>query len=136
MKNFKQFITEGSDKENEIFETIMDFFSKNPSPKDDKVHALAEKLGLEPDDFETMIYKILGSFLGAGKAKKSKLTEKDVDPKELKMGIKVEMEHTNNKAIAKRIALDHLEEFKDYYTRLQAMEVQAQKELEDNGSTK
>jgi hypothetical protein len=38
------------------------------------------------------------------------------------MGIKVEMEHTKNKTIAKRIALDHLAELPDYYTRLLKME--------------
>jgi len=53
---------------------------------------------------------------------KKKITEKDVDKKELEMGIKVEMEHTKNKAIAKRIALDHLAELPDYYSRLKKME--------------
>ena len=38
------------------------------------------------------------------------------------MGIKVEMEHTKNKAVAKRITLDHLAELPDYYTRLNKME--------------
>ena len=38
------------------------------------------------------------------------------------MGIKVEMEHTSNRAIAKEIAKDHLIEFSDYYTSLLEME--------------
>lgn len=38
--------------------------------------------------------------------------------KQLKMGIKVEMEHTKDKVIARMIALDHLREYPDYYTRL------------------
>ena len=58
----------------------------------------------------------------SGKAKKEKFTEKDADKKELSMGIKTEMEHTKNKAVAKRIALDHLAEMPDYYTRLLKME--------------
>ena len=46
----------------------------------------------------------------------------DFDQKELKMGIKVEMEHTDDPEEAKKIALDHLAEFGDYYTALAAME--------------
>lgn len=38
--------------------------------------------------------------------------------KQLKMGIKVEHEHTNNSKISKMIAKAHLMEHKDYYTRL------------------
>lgn len=122
MRKFREFMVEGSKKDDEIFTAIMDFFADNPSPPDDDVHDLAEELGLDPDDFEAKIYAVLGSILGTGKSKKEKFTEKDADPKELKMGIKVEMEHTKNKAIAKRIALDHLAEIKDYYTRLIKME--------------
>jgi hypothetical protein len=42
--------------------------------------------------------------------------------KELKMGIEVEYEHTNSKNMAKEIAMDHLMEIPDYYTRLKKME--------------
>jgi hypothetical protein len=113
MAKLRSFLKEGNNSKEEIYEKIMDFFSENPSPPDKEVHELANSLGIDEHDFEGYIYSILGSFLGAGKAKKEKLTEKDVDPKELKMGIKVEMEHTNNKAIAKRISLDHLTELPD-----------------------
>jgi tRNA nucleotidyltransferase (CCA-adding enzyme) len=51
-----------------------------------------------------------------------KLKPEDVDPKELEMGIKVEMEHTDNKELAKEVALDHLSEMKDYYSKLEKME--------------
>jgi len=123
MSKFTSFLIEKEENNNDkVYSEIMDFFADNPKPNDSEVHALAEKLGLEPDDFETHIYFILGSVLGTGKAKEKKITEKDVDSKELAMGIKVEMEHTKNKAIAKRIALDHLAELKDYYTRLKKME--------------
>ena len=47
--------------------------------------------------------------------------EKDVDPKELKMGIKVEMEHTDDPAKAKVIALQHLAEDPKYYTKLASL---------------
>ena len=44
------------------------------------------------------------------------------DPKQLKIGTKVEMEHTSNKNVAEKIAKDHLREFPDYYTHLLKME--------------
>lgn len=127
MRNFREFITEGSEKDEKIYTTIMDFFADNPSPPDEDIHALAGKLGIDEHKFEAYIYSILGSVLGTGKAKSENFTEKDADKKELEMGIKVEMEHTKNKAIAKRIALDHLAEFGDYYTRLLKMEKEAEK---------
>jgi len=38
------------------------------------------------------------------------------DPKQLKVGTKIEMEHTTNKKIAEKIAKDHLREHPNYYT--------------------
>ncbi len=67
-------------------------------------------------------------FTNAGRAHEKKITAKDVDAKELERGIEVEMEHTTNKDIAERIALDHLAELKDYYTRLAKMEEEGKKE--------
>jgi hypothetical protein len=46
----------------------------------------------------------------------------DVINKQLKMGIAVEVEHTTDKNVAREIALDHLNEFPDYYDRLDNME--------------
>jgi hypothetical protein len=120
MNKFKEYMNES--KENDIYDEIMDFFADNPAPPDKDIHDLANKLGIDEHKFEGYIYAILGSILGTGKAKKKGLTEKDVDRKELAMGIKIEMEHTKNKAISKRIALDHLAELPDYYTRLIKME--------------
>ncbi len=42
----------------------------------------------------------------------------DFDKKQLSMGIKVEMEHTNDRAKAMEIAMDHLAEDPKYYTKL------------------
>lgn len=42
----------------------------------------------------------------------------DVDPKQLKMGIATEKEHTNDPAIAEEIALAHLKEDPHYYSKL------------------
>jgi len=109
---------------------LVKFFVDNPNPNDDKVHTFAEKLGVEPDVLESEIYKlatIAAEFLNNGRSNEKDITEDDVDAKELKMGIEVEKEHTPNKEIAKRISLDHLAEFGDYYTRLKKMEAEGEK---------
>lgn len=41
---------------------------------------------------------------------------------QLMKGIKVETEHTENKKIAKEIALDHLSELPNYYDKLELIE--------------
>jgi hypothetical protein len=47
-----------------------------------------------------------------------------INKAQLRMGIAVEMEHTKSKKVAKRIATDHLNEFRGvlYYTYLKRME--------------
>ena len=63
---------------------------------------------------------VMESLVGIGK-------HKDLDPslfpqKQLKMGEKIEHEHTNDNRQAEEIAKDHLAEIRDYYTRLKKME--------------
>lgn len=62
--------------------------------------------------------------------KHNDIPDSEFDSKELEAGIKVEMEHTDDPEIAKKIAKDHLSEpgLSDYYTRLIAMEKQAKLE--------
>ncbi len=66
-----------------------------------------------------------------------KLQPEDVDKKQLEMGIKVEQEHVkHSKSLSKKekddlardIAMDHLAEISDYYTRLKKMEEEAKKD--------
>ncbi len=47
------------------------------------------------------------------------------DPRELRRGIEVELEHTDSRVVAKQIARDHLAEIFDYYSRLDKMEASA-----------
>jgi hypothetical protein len=54
-------------------------------------------------------------------AKKYK-TSYDKVSKALEKGIKVEKEHTKNRLVAKKIALDHLNEDLGYYTKLRKIE--------------
>lgn len=46
---------------------------------------------------------------------------------EIKMGIQVEYEHTNDFWTSLDIVMDHMAEFPDYYTRLKKMEKEAKK---------
>jgi hypothetical protein len=55
------------------------------------------------------------------------------NPVELKMGIKVEHEHTKSSFVAKKIAKDHLDEIPDYYTRLKFLEELAKKQMGKKG---
>lgn len=55
---------------------------------------------------------------------------------QVKKGVGVEMEHTNDKEKATEIAMDHVSEFPDYYDRLDKMEKKAEKNWKINESTK
>lgn len=50
--------------------------------------------------------------------KGDKANSRQFDPHELEMGIKTEMEHTKDEAMAREIAKDHLTEDPHYYTKL------------------
>lgn len=107
---------------NDLRNEIIRWFLENPYPEDDKVHAFAESLGVEPDEFESHIYAVLSSILSEGRSKGKDINP---DPTQLEMGIKVEMEHTTMPIISRKIAMDHLIEIPDYYTRLDKMEKEA-----------
>lgn len=57
--------------------------------------------------------------------KHNDISDDQFDANELAMGIKVEMEHTDDPDIAKSIAKDHIKELKNYYTLLLKMEKEA-----------
>jgi|APSaa5957512622_1039677.scaffolds.fasta_scaffold45000_3 hypothetical protein len=46
----------------------------------------------------------------------------DFSAEQIQKGIEIELEHTSNNSIAQEIAMDHLEEFSDYYKELEKME--------------
>ena len=130
-------------KEN-INTKIQDFFKANPTPSDDEVHALADKLGIKPDELETEIYKIVGKHVSEGDlpkgvgynkikggladdltvddiAKKHKVSS-DVIELAIKQGIDVESEHTSDATVAYEIAKDHIFEDPKYYDKLKKIE--------------
>jgi len=108
---------------------VADFLVKNPDPTDAEFHDWAESQDRDTSALEAAAYVLaskFAAFLKGGFANEKGFTEKDADPKELKMGIEVELEHIPDKEVAKRISLDHLAEAKDYYSRLKKMEKEAE----------
>jgi len=59
------------------------------------------------------------------------LNADDVDRRQLLIGIAVEKEHSTNKTVAMRIALDHLSEDPEYYTKLITSGIADEKEAID-----
>jgi hypothetical protein len=51
-----------------------------------------------------------------------KCNPEDFNPKALAKGIKVELEHTDDKDLAKEITMDHLTEDPNYYDKLEKVE--------------
>jgi len=91
------------------------------------------------EDVKELNVDFKADFVAAGKFIASGKSKEDFQPqeqflKELEKGIKVEFEHTNNKEISERIALDHIAESwpVSYYDKLEAME----KEIEHEKSGK
>lgn len=56
--------------------------------------------------------------LHGGKA--DRRSPSDFEPEELRMGIRHELEHTDDRAIAREIAMDHLAEDPHYYSDLKS----------------
>jgi hypothetical protein len=114
-----------ADNENSSRSILVKFFNKNHNPDDESFHAFAESKGLNKHKLEAEAYALAtgyARFLGDGRAREKSVTESDVDSGELSRGTEVETEHTSDRTTAKRIALDHLAEIPDYYTRLKKME--------------
>lgn len=104
---------------------VIDFFAQNPMPNDEMFHEFAESAGLDIHAAESVAYALASKyvmFLRGGKSNETQLDMSQIDPQQLDMGMQVEMEHTADPATAKKIALDHLAESADYYTKLQQME--------------
>jgi len=127
MKNIKRIAKEIIAKE-DMKSNIIDFFRRNNNPTDADFHKFAEENEYDVHEAEAKAYELATlfvNFLVGGRAVEKGFTEEDADPEQLKMGIEVEYEHTPDKEVAKRIALDHLAEAPDnqiYYTELAAME--------------
>jgi len=91
------------------------FKPKNQMPKKKKRPQSVVKISEEEDDN--------GNQVQGGKADDKDPV--DFDSNQIMIGMGVEMEHTDDPKIALEIAMDHLMEIPDYYTRLNKMEKEA-----------
>ena len=86
--------------------------------EDDEIEAMVKKMEAEKEGEEAIMSQFdpMEESLQEGKGKD--LHPNQIHPQELRMGIKVELEHTDDLDKAKKIALDHLAENPFYYTAL------------------
>lgn len=89
------------------------------------------------DSFDSFI----DQFYKSGISFKNKINKNNVDPDELKKGIEIEQEHVMGNfskeikdKLSLKIALDHLSEIPDYYTRLIKMESEAKSKIGENNA--
>ena len=96
---------------------IVKYLVDNPRPTDDEIHAWAEENGHTPEEVEEYLYALIADVM---KKFSKAIDEPDdkYDADELKRGIEVEKEHTDNPDLAEMIAKDHLNEVPNYYTLL------------------
>jgi hypothetical protein len=114
IEKVKDIELQGSHKEEEIALKLLS--NKEHLDDEEDVHGTAKQEGIDKHKFEEAIYKLAQDIFSAGKFNESGMSEGEFDDNELEMGINVEMEHTRNPLIAKRIAMDHLSEREDYYS--------------------
>ena len=73
-------------------------------------------------EFAKQAVESSAQFMREGKSNEKGATKK-YDPKQMAMGQKIEMEHTKDPEVAKKISRDHLAEFPGvYYTGLKELE--------------
>jgi len=112
---------------------VVAFLRANPNPTDDDFHDWCEEHGFDVHKAEEVTYRIASASVKTAGVMTEGLSKgrlpKDLDPAELRKGIKVEMEHTKNKALSAKIAVDHLHEDPKYYTALDKMEERRKKEM-------
>lgn len=66
--------------------------------------------------------RLFRRFWLGGASNEKELRYDEVDEKQLKRGVEVEMEHTPDRLVAMKVALDHLAENDRYYDYLDKME--------------
>ena len=109
---------------NDKITQLVEFLSETPYPTTQSLKNFCLKNAYNFDEICGLILGIatlyITDFFTKGLSNEKNL--ESVIQSELNMGIEVEYEHTTNKNISKKIALDHLAEFDRYYSALKAME--------------
>jgi hypothetical protein len=104
--------------------------AKGKALPDEKVHALADELGMPAHSLESEIYAFASLWAmnetakvnPGGRAEAKGVTRGDFPKATIDQGIKVELEHTKDRELAEKIVLDHLAENGGYYDALAKME--------------
>jgi len=112
---------------------VAEFFASTPNPDDKQFHAWSDAKGYNTHKAEAMAYQlatVASKFVTGGKTGEKEVTTDDVSTGQMQQGKKVEKEHTPDTGSAKKIAMDHLDEIPDYYSRLKKMEEQAKAQKE------
>jgi hypothetical protein len=98
----------------EIFTGLRKEMSRMEYPDKD----VAKQTVLKNLDSDPKYYSDLHMYFNSDK--EGSTIMENIDQNELKIGIQVEKEHTQDEALATKIAMDHLKEDPKYYTKLKA----------------
>jgi hypothetical protein len=112
-----------------VDDSDVDWTNENEG-EDDEMEAMIKKMEDEKAGEEAIMSQFdpMEEELNEAKKKKevkAELNPNQIHPQELRMGIKVELEHTDDLDKAKKIALDHLAENPYYYTALKLAGVES-----------
>ncbi len=107
-------------------QTLIQFLAED-AKKQSELQVLATKLGVPLGELQKIPAKDIKTILHYV-GKHDYAPNSDFNAKELRMGIEVESEHTDNELVAELITKDHLKEFPNYYTKLAKMEKEARQE--------
>lgn len=127
----KDHLTEGNDYYDPRLEDLEKGMKKDvdAGKVDETSNAKTEKNKERKDEDVEKLKKASADKVPGGRA--SGMSKSKFSKKQVQMGVKVEKEHTPDKALAAEIARDHLTEAPDYYTRLDKMEKKIEKDKEE-----
>ena len=119
---------------------VIEKVDEDRSPIGDQFHKAAQQSGV--NDLRGLVFNEEEELKGGESdgmseedlAEKHNVDVKDIK-KEIKVGVKIEMEHTDDKDIAKEIAMDHISEYADYYTDPEYGIIAIEDKLGDNKKT-
>jgi len=104
------------DKDDTIRFKIIKRFNVDKKVTRKELERFASDNEISIDELYDIILEIFNQFLYR------RYDEKKVDREQLEKGIEHEYEHTNDREIAKIIALDHIKQISDYYDKLETFD--------------
>lgn len=104
------------DKEDNIRFKIIKRFNIDKKVTRKELERFASDNEISIDELYDIILEIFNQFLYR------RYDDKKIDRDQLEKGIEHEYEHTNDREIAKIIALDHIKQISDYYDKLETFD--------------